>query len=475
MLLLELSGGETANVASVVRAVRVFRTLRLLSAIPKLRRIVATLILSIPYLLNVLGLLCLFFLLFGIPSVVLFGGQLRKHCVLTAANASSSSSVEGFFDADITCVREDTVVGGLECDEVEGLEEAACQETNTNPAFGTVSFDNFLIATINLFQCAMMEEWTATMYLVMDSTNYFAGLFFLAVVFIGAFFIINLFLGIVESTYHDLGEECKQQLESEQREQTSRNEAVDGRDEVEMRTFNDVVDVEDDEDLRADEGEGKEESRNAEESEEEQEYQQSREGSHYNGASHGVYSKDEKQSTCSPNQSAKTSRRIGTSLVSACQRKWTRFCYWLKRPSTKEWNQLDGHSLRGLYYRGATWVDNHVTSARWFEVIIMCLIALNTVTLAMVFKDQPDSYTRFLFIANIVLNSLFTVEIFIRLYALGLWLYLSKDGFNLFDCVVVIIGWVEIVLVVLGNRSTPGVTTLRALRLLRTLRLVRFW
>ncbi|KAL6062199.1 Voltage-dependent calcium channel type A subunit alpha-1 [Balamuthia mandrillaris] len=502
MLLVELSGAETANVASVVRVVRVFRTLRLLSAIPKLRRIVATLILSIPYVVNVLGLLCLFFLLFGIPSVVLFGGQLRKHCVVTSSETNSSSSMEVFFDADITCVRDDTVVGGLECDEVEGLEEATCQETNTNPAFGTVSFDNFLIATINLFQCTMMEEWTATMYLVMDATNYFAGLFFLVVVFIGAFFIINLFLGIVESTYHGLGEgEQQSNQKNEKREQTPQNqptkgrggdtERVGGRDiaakrvsprEVEMRTFRDEAEGE--EDLRIEDSD-EDESLNAAEREEEPERQprEDRSGEHDQDKelrSSELY-QTEQHNTCSLGKNTKPNGTKGTQLVRACHRKWQCLCNWLKRPSANEWNQLDGHSfphwttLRRMYYSGATWVDRRVANTRWFEVAIMCLIVLNTVILAMVFKDQPDSYTHFLFIANIVLNSLFTVEIFIRLYALGLWKYLTKSGFNLFDCVVVIIGWVEIVLVVLADRSTPGVTTLRALRLLRTLRFVRFW
>ncbi|KAL6043077.1 Sodium ion transport-associated [Balamuthia mandrillaris] len=502
MLLVELSESETERFASVVRVVRVFRTLRLLSAIPKLRRIVTTLILSIPYLLNVLGLLCLFFLLFGIPSVVLFGGQLRKHCVLTSTTNSSTSFVESFFDADLTCVEDDTVVGGLQCDEVEGLEEASCEETNSNPGFGTISFDNFLIATFNLFQCTMMEEWTNTMYLVMDATNYFAGLYFLVVVFVGAFFIVNLFLGIVESTYHNLGEDNDQQHpnkgDSHEQQTAQRQPAMllgeveedpHGRErngkralkrEVEMQTFEDGGVEEEDEDLWAECGEEKEEARDSKEVKKQaiQQNNDASEGQHTEIETSQQRSEGEEQGELSNNRRTET-KNIGLQLGQACKKFWRNFCNWLKRPSDiehRQWNENTISTVQRWYYAGATWVDHHVANSRWFEVVIMGLIVLNTVLLAMVFKNQPDGYTLFLFIANIVLNSLFTVEMITRLYSLGLWMYLTKDGFNLFDCLVVVIGWAEIIVVIAqGNESTPGVAMFRALRLLRTLRFVRFW
>ena len=54
-----------------------------------------------------------------------------------------------------------------------------------------------------------------------------------------------------------------------------------------------------------------------------------------------------------------------------------------------------------------------------FEYFIFILIILNTVTMAMKFHEQPESYTAFLDVVNVVFSLLFSVECFLKLTAFG--------------------------------------------------------
>ena len=58
---------------------------------------------------------------------------------------------------------------------------------------------------------------------------------------------------------------------------------------------------------------------------------------------------------------------------------------------------------------------------------------------------MPPAYARTLTISNYVFTGLFTLEMVLKLFALGLFEYIA-DSFNLFDGIVVILSLVEIIL-----------------------------
>ena len=71
-------------------------------------------------------------------------------------------------------------------------------------------------------------------------------------------------------------------------------------------------------------------------------------------------------------------------------------------------------------------------------------VALNIVFLATQHGDQIDEWGRFLDIQNLFFVSVFTVEMVIKLIALGFQGYVA-DLWNRFDAVLVFGGWASII------------------------------
>ena len=75
--------GKTKLNIKAFRNLRVLRPLKSLNAIPSMRRLVSTLLSSMPELLNVVIFLSFIFLLFGILGTQLFNGLMYNKCRLT--------------------------------------------------------------------------------------------------------------------------------------------------------------------------------------------------------------------------------------------------------------------------------------------------------------------------------------------------------------------------------------------------------
>lgn len=75
--------------------------------------------------------------------------------------------------------------------------------------------------------------------------------------------------------------------------------------------------------------------------------------------------------------------------------------------------------------------------------------------------------------ANKLLLSMFSLEMFMKMYALGLPSYFMSL-FNRFDCFVVSTGIMELILVHMGIMSVMGISVLRCIRLLRLLKVTRW-
>lgn len=66
-----------------------------------------------------------------------------------------------------------------------------------NPDFDIVSFDNILKSTLNIFIIITLEGWTDIMYYIRHATNTYAyDIFFILIVIIGCFFILNLMVAV---------------------------------------------------------------------------------------------------------------------------------------------------------------------------------------------------------------------------------------------------------------------------------------
>ncbi|XP_063528383.1 voltage-dependent L-type calcium channel subunit alpha-1C isoform X3 [Pongo pygmaeus] len=147
------------------------------------------------------------------------------------------------------------------------------------------------------------------------------------------------------------------------------------------------------------------------------------------------------------NCGARLAHRISKSKFSRYWRRWNRFCRRKCRAAVKS----------NVFY--------------W---LVIFLVFLNTLTIASEHYNQPHWLTEVQDTANKALLALFTAEMLLKMYSLGLQAYFVSL-FNRFDCFVVCGGILETILVETKIMSPLGISVLRCVRLLRIFKITRYW
>lgn len=78
-----------------------------------------------------------------------------------------------------------------------------CGKGVDNPFYDSLSFDNMLYGLLIVFISVTMEGWSYYMVLYEKSFSYFIVPFFVFLVFIGAFFLLNLTLAVINSKFNE--------------------------------------------------------------------------------------------------------------------------------------------------------------------------------------------------------------------------------------------------------------------------------
>lgn len=115
----------------------------------------------------------------------------------------------------------------------------------------------------------------------------------------------------------------------------------------------------------------------------------------------------------------------------------------------------------------------------YFSQFVIGLIVVNTITLAMDHYPIDTTFEDTLDAINFILTLMFTIEMFLKLIALGLLDYF-KEPFNVFDMIIVIVSFVELVLSpprAFGGNSSPSgaISAMRSFRLFRIFKVVSKW
>ena len=180
--LLSLLAEDDGNL-STLRLLRVLRPLRLIAKFGNLRVVVDLLIKTIPACVNVMLVVGLFSVVFGILGVQLFAGTFASCRQIKLSEAGEVVAIDAA--SERLCVR----AGGLW----------------TNPALG--SFDNIGASMLLLFESSTMEGWPDVMYYTIDATapgraperntSRAQGLFMVAWTVVGGMFLTNVFVGVI--------------------------------------------------------------------------------------------------------------------------------------------------------------------------------------------------------------------------------------------------------------------------------------
>ncbi|UJR33723.1 hypothetical protein I4U23_021150 [Adineta vaga] len=246
---------------SAIRTVRVLRPLRAINRVPSMRILVMLLLDTLPMLGNVL-LLCFFvFFIFGIVGVQLWKGLLRNRCFLQLNITTIPSHplfddfpLRPFYipaDQDSFVCSHPQSSGMTKCSEIPKLRKGNmtceldfytireqisndfhksingcinwnqyyrfCNVSDKNPYSGSISFDNIGLAWVVIFQIISLESWVNIMYYIQDAHSFWDWIYFVFLIIIGSFFMINLCLVVIATQFSETKKRETERMLAERR------------------------------------------------------------------------------------------------------------------------------------------------------------------------------------------------------------------------------------------------------------------
>uniref|UniRef100_H0X3R3 Voltage-dependent L-type calcium channel subunit alpha n=1 Tax=Otolemur garnettii TaxID=30611 RepID=H0X3R3_OTOGA len=435
-------GGKGAGFdVKALRAFRVLRPLRLVSGVPSLQVVLNSIIKAMVPLLHIALLVLFVIIIYAIIGLELFMGKMHKTCY----NQEGIADVPAEDDPS-PCALE--TGHGRQCQN-----GTVCKPGWDGPKHGITNFDNFAFAMLTVFQCITMEGWTDVLYWMQDAMGYeLPWVYFVSLVIFGSFFVLNLVLGVLSGEFSKEREKAKARGDFQKlREKQQLEEDLKGY--LDWITQAEDIDPENE-----DEGMDEEKPRNRSTPAGLLDQKKGKFAwfSH-STETHVSMPTSETESVNTENVAggdiegencgARLAHRISKSKFSRYWRRWNRFCRRKCRAAVKS----------NIFY--------------W---LVIFLVFLNTLTIASEHYNQPHWLTEVQDTANKALLALFTAEMLLKMYSLGLQAYFVSL-FNRFDCFIVCGGILETILVETKVMSPLGISVLRCVRLLRIFKITRYW
>ncbi|XP_072558429.1 sodium channel protein type 8 subunit alpha-like isoform X6 [Paramormyrops kingsleyae] len=215
---------------SALRTFRVLRALKTISVIPGLKTIVGALIQSVKKLSDVMILTVFCLSVFALIGLQLFMGNLRQKCVIWPINSTESYLNNGSrgFDWD-EYIKNDTnfyfipgqldaLLCGNSSDSGRCPEGYMCMKAGRNPNYGYTSFDSFGWAFLALFRLMTQDFWENLYQLTLRAAGKTYMIFFVLVIFVGSFYLVNLILAVVAMAYEEQNQATMEEAERKEAE-----------------------------------------------------------------------------------------------------------------------------------------------------------------------------------------------------------------------------------------------------------------
>ncbi|XP_060572053.1 sodium channel protein 1 brain-like isoform X2 [Ruditapes philippinarum] len=215
IILENTSGGGGLGNLQGIRTFRVFRVLRTISIVPGLKTIVNALLRAFRMLLEVMMLILFCLMVFALFSLQIYMGTLRQKCVLEAPDYTGTPaySYAQFYNDHIKNSSNwyDDGEGFVLCGNVSGsfkcpTNYTCLKDIGENPNWGYTNFDHFGWAMLTSFQLMTLDFWEDTYNKVLKTSGPWNVIFFIFVVFFGAFYLVNLMLAVVAMSYEQESE-----------------------------------------------------------------------------------------------------------------------------------------------------------------------------------------------------------------------------------------------------------------------------
>uniref|UniRef100_A0A8C6Q0S7 Sodium channel protein n=1 Tax=Nothobranchius furzeri TaxID=105023 RepID=A0A8C6Q0S7_NOTFU len=445
---------------SALRTFRVLRALKTITVIPGLKTIVGALIQSVKKMSDVMVLTVFALAVFALIGLQLFMGNLRQKCIRwpilmneTEFFITTSDFNDTFNFMELILFSrfildnqyflegsKDALLCGNSSDAGKCPEGYTCIKAGRNPNFGYTSYDTFGWAFLSLFRLMTQDFWENLFQLTLRAAGRTYMLFFVVVIFLGSFYLINLILAVVAMAY-------------DEQNQATQQEAIEKEAEFQRLL---------------------EQLKNQEQT-----------------SSHGETVKD-----CNGRIipqlliRAPTMDEVSRSLKITCyQRLLIVFSYFYpclfrdfliifykleeaQRPCPPCWYKFADIFLKWdccvPWVVFKKWV-HFVVMDPFVDLAITICIVLNTLFMAMEHYPMTPEFDDMLSVGNLVFTGIFTAEMVFKLIAMDPYYYFQV-GWNIFDSIIVTLSLVE-----LGLANVQGLSVLRSFRLLRVFKLAKSW
>ncbi|KAM8843860.1 sodium channel protein type 4 subunit alpha B isoform 2-T4 [Spinachia spinachia] len=398
---------------SVLRTFRVLRALKTITVIPGLKTIVGALIQSVKKLADVMILTVFCLSVFALIGLQLFMGNLRQKCVLISplllSNDTSDSHIGTGYHGDNTKNNHtgrgdfdyseyinnpenyyyqpgqlDALLCGNSSDAGVCPEGYVCLKAGRNPNYGYTSYDSFGWAFLSLFRLMTQDFWENLFQLTLRAAGKTYMMFFVVVIFLGSFYLINLILAVVAMAYAEQNEATMAEAKQKEEEYAQILEMLKNREEEAA--------------CRAQLSEEQDKTSSAEIKGHEQEHTTMED-----------FADD--QRPCPP----------GWYVFSDIFLKWNCCGCWRR--------------LKQFLYT--------IVMDPFIDLGITICIVLNTVFMAMEHYPMTEEFEELLSIGNLVFTGIFTAEMILKLLAMDPYYYFQV-GWNIFDSIIVTMSLVEL-------------------------------
>ena len=213
---------------SALRTFRVFRALKSVAVIPGLKTIVSAIIYSVKNLRDVIILTIFALAVFALLGLQIYMGVLSQICILDFpwndteelirwGNFSDENWANWAYTESSWYVTPDTGTY-IMCGNSSGagkcpLGTTCIQGFGPNPNYGYTSFDTFAQAYLCAFRLMTQDFWENLYQITLRTAGPWHIIFFMANIFLGSFYLINLILAIVAMSYDELQRQAEEEAQ----------------------------------------------------------------------------------------------------------------------------------------------------------------------------------------------------------------------------------------------------------------------
>uniref|UniRef100_A0AAQ4RV44 Sodium channel protein n=1 Tax=Gasterosteus aculeatus aculeatus TaxID=481459 RepID=A0AAQ4RV44_GASAC len=226
---------------SVLRTFRVLRALKTITVIPGLKTIVGALIQSVKKLADVMILTVFCLSVFALIGLQLFMGNLRQKCVLISPLLGDFDYSEHINNPENYYYQPgqlDALLCGNSSDAGVCPEGYVCLKAGRNPNYDYTSYDSFGWAFLSLFRLMTQDFWENLFQLTLRAAGKTYMMFFVVVIFLGSFYLINLILAVVAMAYAEQNEATMAEAKEKEEEYAQILEMLKNREEENLLSRN---------------------------------------------------------------------------------------------------------------------------------------------------------------------------------------------------------------------------------------------